>query len=119
MRKQKIIYIAVDNKDADCFLNRLCEPGVITDSHIRIDRKKKTLEISNYQVIAVPLSSYRTFVPMSPIDIYLYSDKLLTTQLALLENRYNELQVIKMYLSIFAKEIDMKRLIEILNGVRE
>lgn len=45
MRKQKIIYIAVDNKDTDCFLERLCEPGVITDSHLRVDIKKKTLEI--------------------------------------------------------------------------
>ena len=119
MRKQEIIYIAVDNKDVDCFLNRLCEPGVIMDPHMRVDRKKKMLETSNYQVIVVPLSSYHTFAPMSPIDIYLYSDKLLTTQLALLENRCNELQVIKKYLSIFAREIDMKRLIDILNGVRE
>lgn len=44
MRKQEIIYIAVDNKDADYFLNRLCEPGIITDSYLRVDRKSKTLE---------------------------------------------------------------------------
>lgn len=119
MRKQEIIYIAVDNKDADWFLDELCKPGIITDSYLRVDRKKKMIETSNYQVIAVPLSSYHTFVPMSPIDIYLHSNKPLTMQLGLLENRYNELQVIKMYLSIFAKEIDMKRLIDILNGVRE
>ena len=119
MRKQKIIYIAVDNKDANCFLDELCNPGIITDSYLRVDRKSKTLETSNYQVIAVSLSGYRTFAPMSLIDFYLYSGKNLTTQLALLENRYDELQVIKMYLSIFSKEIDMERLIDILNGVRE
>ena len=44
MRKQEIIYSAVDNKDADYFLNRLCEPGIITDSYLRVDRKSKTLE---------------------------------------------------------------------------
>lgn len=44
MRKQEIIYIAVDNKDADCFLGELCKPGIITDTYLRVDRKKKTLE---------------------------------------------------------------------------
>lgn len=115
MRKQEIIYIAVDNKDADYFLDELCNPGIITDTCLCVDRKKKMLEISNYQVIAVPLSSYRTFVPMSPIDIYLHSNKPLTMQLGLLENRYYKLQVIKMHLSTFAKEIDIERLIDILN----
>lgn len=119
MRKQEIIYIAVDNKDADWFLGELCKPGIITDTCLRVDRKKKMLETSNYQVRAVPLSSYHTFVTMSPIDIYLHSNKPLTTQLALLENRYYEFQVIKMHLSTFAKEIDIKKLIDILNGVRE
>ena len=119
MRKQEIIYIAVDNKDADCFLDELCKPGIITDTCLRVDRKKKMLETSNYQVRAVPLSGYHTFVPMSPIDIYLHSNKPLTMQLGLLENRYYEFQVIKMYLSTFAKEIDIEKLIDILNGVRE
>ena len=44
MRKQEIIYIAVDNKDAYCFLGELCKPGIITDTYLRVDRKKKTLE---------------------------------------------------------------------------
>lgn len=118
MRKQKIIYIAVDNKDADWFLGELCKPGIITDTCLRVDRKKKMLETSNYQVRAVPLSGYRTFVPMSSIDIYLHSNKPLTTQLALLENRYYELQVIKKYLSTSAIEIDLKKLIDILNDRR-
>lgn len=119
MRKQEIIYIAVDNKDADYFLDELCEPGVITDSYLRVDRKNKTLETSNYQVIAVPLSDSHRFIPISPAKYCLYSDKPLTTQLALLENRYYELRVIKMHLATFSKEIDMEKLIDILNGVRE
>lgn len=119
MRKQEIIYIAVDNKDADWFLDELCKPGIITDTCLRVDRKKKMLETSNYQVIAVPLSDFCRFTPISPIKFYLYSDKPLTTQLSLLENRYYELQVIKMHLSTFAKEIDIEKLIDILNGVRE
>lgn len=118
MRKQEIIYIAVDNKDADYFLKKLCAPGIITDPYLRVDRKKKMLETSNYQVRAVPLSGYHTFVPMSPIDIYLCSNKPLTMQLGLLENRYYELQVIKMHLSTFAKEIDIEKLIDILNDRR-
>ena len=44
MRKQEIIYIAVDNKDADWFLGELCKPGIITDTYLRVDRKSKTLE---------------------------------------------------------------------------
>ena len=44
MRKQEIIYIAVDNKDADCFLDELCKPGIITDTCLRVDRKKKMIE---------------------------------------------------------------------------
>ena len=44
MRKQEIIYIAVDNKDADWFLGELCKPGIITDTCLRVDRKKKMLE---------------------------------------------------------------------------
>lgn len=119
MRKQEIIYIAVDNKDADWFLGELCKPGIITDTCLRVDRKKKMLETSNYQVRAVPLSDFCRFTPISPIDIYLCSNKPLTMQLGLLENRYYELQVIKMHLSTFAKEIDIKKLIDILNGVRE
>lgn len=117
MRKQEIIYIAVDNKDADYFLNRLCEPGIITDSYLRVDRKKKTLETSNYQVMAVPLSNFCRFTPISPINFYLYSDKPLTTQLSLLENRFYELRMITMHLSMPAIQINMRRLIDILNGV--
>lgn len=119
MRKQEIIYIAVDNKDADYFLERLCDPGIITDPYLSVDRKKKTLETSNYQVIAVPLSNFCRPTPISPVKYYLYSDEPFTTQLALLENRYNELQLIKIRLSTSAKEIDMKMLIGMLNGVRE
>ena len=118
MRKQEIIYIAVDNKDADYFLERLCDPGIITDPYLRIDKKKKTLETSNYQVIAVPLSEFCRFTPISFIEYYLYSDKPLTTKLALLENRYNELQIIILHLSTSAREIDTKRLIYMLNGGR-
>ena len=44
MRKQEIIYIAVDNKDADWFLGELCKPGIITDTYLRVDRKKKRLK---------------------------------------------------------------------------
>lgn len=118
MRKQEIIYIAVDNKDADYFLNRLCEPGIITDSYLRVDRKKKTLETSNYQVMAVPLSNFCRFTPISPINFYLYSDKPLTTQLSLLENRFYELRMITMHLSTPAIQINMRRLIDILNDRR-
>ena len=117
MRKQEILYIAVDNKDADYFLNRLCEPGIITDSYLRVDRKKKTLETSNYQVMAVPLSNFCRFTPISPINFYLYSDKPLTTQLSLLENRFYELRMITMHLSMPVIQINMRRLIDILNGV--
>nr|DAZ57470.1 MAG TPA: hypothetical protein [Caudoviricetes sp.] len=118
MRKQEIIYIAVDNKDADCFLDELCKPGIITDTCLRVERKKKMLETSNYQVIAISLSDFHRLTPISPVKYYLYSDKPLTTQLALLENRYYEFQVIKMHSSTFAKEIDMEKLIDILNGRR-
>lgn len=118
MRKQEIIYIAVDNKDADWFLGELCKPGIITDTCLRVDRKKKMLETSNYQVRAVPLSGYHTFVSISPIDFYLHSSKPITTQLELLENRYNELKIIEMHLSTSAIEIDLKKLIDILNDRR-
>lgn len=117
MRKQEIIYIAVDNKDADWFLGELCKPGIITDTCLRVDRKKKMLETSNYQVMAVPLSNFCRFTPISPINFYLYSDKPLTTQLSLLENRFYELQMITMHLSMPAIQINMRRLIDILNGV--
>lgn len=118
MRKQEIIYIAVDNKDADWFLGELCKPGIITDTCLRVDRKKKMLETSNYQVRAVPLSGYHTFVPMSPIDIYLHSNKPLTMQLGLLENRFYELRMITMHLSMPSIQINMRRLIDILNDRR-
>lgn len=118
MRKQEIIYIAVDNKDADYFLERLCDPGIITDPYLRVDKRKKTLETSNYQVTAVPLSNFCRFTPISLIEYYLHSDKPLTTKLALLENRYNELQMIMLHLSTSAREIDTKRLVYMLNGGR-
>ena len=118
MRKQEIIYIAVDNKDADCFLKKLCEPGIITDSDQCIDRKNKTLETSNFRVIAISLSDFSRLTPTSPVRYYLYSEKPFTVQLSLLRNRYDELQLIKMRLSIFAREVDMKKLIDILNTGR-
>lgn len=118
MRKQEIIYIAVDNKDADYFLERLCDPGIITDPYLHVDKRKKTLETSNYQVMAVPLSNFCRFTPISPIEYYLYSDKSFATKLALLENRYNELQIIILHLSTSAREIDTKRLVYMLNGGR-
>jgi hypothetical protein len=119
MRKQEIIYIAVDNKDANWFLNELCEVGRITDPYLRVDRRKKTIETSNCKVIAVSLSGCYTFAPISPIDFYLYSSKPITTQLELIKNRYNELKTIEMHLSTFATKIDMKILINILNGVED
>lgn len=119
MRKPEIVYIAVDNKDADFFLRNLCKPGIITDFLMRVNWMKKTLETSNFRVIAVPLSDFYRFVPMSSIEYYLQSDKPFTTQLSLLENRYDELQMIKMRLSTSAKEIDVKMLINILNGAKE
>ena len=118
MIKQEIIYIAVDNKDAEYFLEQLCEPGKITDSYIRVDRMKKTLETINFQVRAVPLLDFYRFIPMSPIKIYLHSSKPFTARRPLLEDRYNEWQVIKMHLSTSAKEIDIETLIDILNGGR-
>lgn len=116
MRKPEIIYIAVDNKDADYFLRELCKPGVITDFFMRVDWKKQTLETSNFKVNAVPLSNFYRFIVMSPIKYYLQSDKPFTTHRPLLENKYNEWQVIKMHLSTSAKEIDMEMLIDMLNG---
>lgn len=119
MRKQEIIYIAVDNKDADCFIKELCKPGTITDSSMRVNWMKKSLETSEFQVRVVPLSDFRRFVPMSSIEYYLQSDKPFTTQLSLLENRYDELQMIKMRLSTSAKEIGIEKLIYILNGMKK
>lgn len=116
MRKQEIIYIAVDNKDAYYFLERLCDPGIITDPYLRVDKKNKTLETSNYQVIAVPLSDFCRFTPISPIEYYLQSAEPFATQLSMLKNRYNELEIIKTHLSIEAFEIDTKMLIDLLNG---
>lgn len=118
MRKQEIIYIAVDYKDADFFIKELCKPGTITDSSMRVNWMKKSLETSEFQVRAVPLLDFCRFVPMSPIEYYLQSDKPFTTQLLSLENRYDELQMIKMRLSTSAKEIDIEKLIYILNGGR-
>lgn len=115
MRKQEIIYIAVDNKDADYFLKQLCESGKITDSYIHVDRMKKTLETSNFQVRAVPILNFYRFIPMSPVKFYMRSSKPFTMQLPLLEDIYNEWQVIKMHLSTSAKEIDIETLIDILN----
>ena len=119
MIKQEIIYIAVDSRDANWFLNELCEVGRITDPYLRVDRRKKTIETSNCKVIAVSLSGCYTFAPISPIDFYLYSSKPITTQLELIKNRYNELKTIEMHLSTFATKIDMKILINILNGVED
>lgn len=116
MRKQEIIYITTDYKDADYFLMKLCEPGIISDSCIRVDKKKKTLETSNFQVQAVALSGSHNFTARSAVDFYLISNKLFTVRLTELR-RYEELETIKMHLSPCAKEIDFKKLIDILNGV--
>jgi len=119
MRKPEIVYIAVDNKDADYFIKELCKPGTITDSSMRVNWMKRSLETSEFQVRVVSLSDFCRFVPMSSIEYYLQSDKPFTTQLSLLENRYDELQMIKMRLSTSAKEIDIEKLIYILNGMKE
>jgi hypothetical protein len=117
MRKQEIIYITTDYKDADYFLMKLCEPGIISDSYIHVDKKNKILETSNFQVQAVTLSGSHNFITRSAVDFYLISDKPLIVRLAELTRRYEELETIKMRLSLCAKEIDFKKLIDILNGV--
>lgn len=117
MRKREIIYITTDYKDADDFLMKLCEPGIISDSCIRVDKKKKTLETSNFQVHAVALSGSHNFITRSAADFYLISNKPFTVRLSELTRRYEELETIKMRLSLCAKEIDFKKLIDILNGM--
>jgi hypothetical protein len=119
MRKQEIIYIAVDYKDADYFLMKLCEPGIISDSYIRINKKNKVLETRNFQVRAVNLSSSHNFITRSAVNLYLVSSKSFKVQLSELTRRYKELETIKMRLSLCAKEIDFKKLIDILNGVED
>lgn len=115
MRKQEIIYIAVDNRDADSFFENLYKPGIIADSYIRIDKRNKTFETSKFQVRAVPLSDFCKIVTMRSAKYYLQSVKPFTTQLSMLENRYNELEMIKTHL-IEAFEIDTKMLVNLLNG---
>lgn len=62
MRKQEIIYIAVDNKDADWFLGELCKPGIITDTCLRVDRKKKMLETQDSHILVTSAVSQRIHV---------------------------------------------------------
>lgn len=116
MRKEEIIYIAVDNKDADCFFENLSKLVIISDPYIRIDRRNKTFETSKFKVKAVPLSDFFRIIPMTSTKYYLESDKPFTTQLSMLENRYDELQAIKTHLPITAPQIDVKMLVGILNG---
>ena len=115
MRKQEIIYIAVDYKDADYFLTELFDRIHNITSIIRFDRKTFILETETCTVGTFIINSpHRTKTLRGAASYFLQSDKPFEMRVSRINKLYNSLQYKNLWLGINAKEITEEQIIKLL-----
>lgn len=115
MRKQEIIYIAVDYKDADYFLIKLFNKIHNKTSIVRFNRKTFILETETCTVGTFIINSpHRTKTLRGAASYFLQSDKPFEMRVSRINKLYNSLQYKNLWLGINAKEITEEQIIKLL-----
>ena len=115
MRKQEIIYIAVDHKDADYFLTKLFDKIYNKASIIQFNKKTLILETETCIVGTFIINSpHRTKTLRGAASYFLQSDKPFEMRVSRINKLYNSLQYKNLWLGINAKEITEEQLIKLL-----
>lgn len=115
MGKQKIIYIAVDHKDADYFLTELFNKIYNEISIIQFNKKTLILETETCIVGTFIINSpHRTKTLRGAASYFLQSDKPFEMRISRINELYNSLQYKDLWLGINAKEITEEQIIKLL-----
>lgn len=115
MGKQKIIYIAVDHKDADYFLTELFNKIYNEISIIQFNKKTLILETETCTVgVFIINSPHRTKTLRGAASYFLQSDKPFEMRISRINELYNSLQYKDLWLGINAKEITEEQIIKLL-----
>jgi hypothetical protein len=115
MRKQEILYIAVDNKDADYFLIKLFNKIHNKTPIVQFNRKTFVLETETCTVgIFIINSPHRTKTLRDAASYFLQSDKPFEMRISRINELYNSLQYKNLWLGINAKEITEEQIIKLL-----
>lgn len=115
MRKQEIIYIAVDHKDADYFLIKLFNKIHNKTSIVRFSRKTFILETETCTVgVFIINSPHRVKTLRGAASYFLQSDKPFETQISRIDKLYDSLHCRELWLEIDAKEITKEQFTKIL-----
>lgn len=115
MRKQEIIYIAVDHKDADYFLTKLFDKIYNKASIIQFNKKTLILETETCIVGTFIINSpHRTKTLRGAASYFLQSDKPFETRISRIDELYNSLHCRELWLEVDAKEITKEQFAKIL-----
>ncbi len=115
MRRQEILYIAVDNKDADYFLIKLFNKIHNKTPIVQFNRKTFILETETCTVgIFIINSPHRTKTLRGAASYFLQSDKPFEMRISRINELYNSLQYKNLWLGINAKEITEEQIIKLL-----
>ena len=115
MRKQEIIYIAVDYKDADYFLTELFDRIHNITSIIQFNKKTLILETETCIVGTFIINSpHRTKTLRGAASYFLQSGKQFETQISRIDKLYDSLHCRELWLESGAKEITKEQFIKIL-----
>lgn len=115
MRKQEILYIAVDNKDADYFLIKLFNKIHNKTPIVQFNRNTFVLETETCTVgIFIINSPHRTKTLRGAASYFLQSDKPFEMRISRINELYNSLQYKNLWLGINAKEITEEQIIKLL-----
>lgn len=115
MRKQVILYIAVDYKDTDYFLTELFDKIYNITSIIQFNKKTLILETETCIVGAFIINSpHRTKTLRGAAGYFLQSDKPFEMRISRIDELYNSLHYRDLWLKSDAKEITKEQFIKIL-----
>lgn len=115
MRKQVILYIAVDYKDADYFLTELFDKIYNITSIIQFNKKTLILETETCTVgVFIIMSPYRTKTLRGAASYFLQSGKPFRVRISRINELYDYLQYKNLWLGINAKEITEEQIIKLL-----
>lgn len=113
--KTRILYIAIDSKDADFILNELIEK-IDESVNVEIDLRHKTLQTDNYIVNVRSIHAAIPFPTRHCAKYVVLSDRPFNLKLHQVKDLVQKLQDFRMHTSITAKEIDIYCLLDILNA---
>lgn len=113
MNRTVILYIAVDCKDASSIFDSIRE-NIRNPESIKFDRQYKTIQNSRYFVEICTLNNIKR--SLFRADYFLQSNKTFSIRMNEIERLSDNLRIAKFYIRPNSVEINMRYLINMLNG---